>query len=117
MYPYLRMPFLFLTVIAAAQVAGRPGFSLFHWLLFTALVICLLLAGSTYYGMLDEVNAQQLKTGKGKGFSGWQRDPFTFYAVMKIHRRLYPESRARVICVVAFTGMVAVGVTLIFLGM
>jgi len=114
---FFRMPFSLLTVTAAIQLTGRSRFSPLHWLLFTALAVFVLLAGSTYYGMLDEVNSQQLKTGKGKQFSGWQRDPLTFYSVLRIHRHLYPESRARFICVAALVGMVAMGVTLVSIGL
>jgi hypothetical protein len=114
---FFRVPFSLFTVSAAVQLTGRSRFSPLHWLLFTALTVCVLLAGSTYYGMLDEVNSQQLKTGKGKQFSSWQRDPLTFYTVLRIHRHLHPGSRARFICVAALVGMVTMGVTLVSLGL
>jgi hypothetical protein len=114
---FFGMPFPLHTVTAETQLTDPSRFSPLHWFLFTALSVCVLLAGSAYYGVLDEVNLQQVKTGKRKQFSSWQRDPFTFYTVLRIHRHLYPESRARLICVAALVGMLAMGVTLVWLGL
>ena len=74
---------------------------------------CVVAGGVSYYRMIDQVNAQ---TEERARFSKWQRDPFTFYRLMKTHRKLYPESRLRTICLVATAGMLAMVSLIILFG-
>lgn len=101
-------------LIAAFQYVGRSkAFTARQWIILNVMGACIVAGGVSYYRMIDQVNAQ---SKEGVRFSKWQRDPFTFYRVIKTHRKLYPESRLWAICLVATAGMMAMVPAIVFFG-
>jgi len=89
---------------------GR-GFTSLQWLVVTLAGACVALSTFAYYAMLEDVNAKTETTGRT--FSKWQRNPVTFYRVLKMHRQLFPESRLRVMCLFGSLGMLVMVVALV----
>lgn len=101
-------------LIALFQYLGRSNpLTGTQWLTLNVTGACVIAAGVSYYRMIDQVNARTTETSR---FSTWQRDPFTFYRLMKTHRKLYPESHLRTICLAGTAGMLAMIPVMIFFG-
>ena len=105
---------MYFHLVAVIQYVGRSKpFTASHWLILNVVGACVVAAGVSYYRMIDQVNEKMAETDR---FSKWQRDPFTYYRLMKAHRKLYPESRLRTIHLVGTAGMLAMFVAMIFFG-
>jgi hypothetical protein len=105
---------MFILMGAFQYVGHSRPFTPSQWLILNVLGGCVALSVVSYYRIIDQVNAQKEKTGQS--FSKWQRDPFTFYRLMKTHRALYPESRLPAICLAGTLGMLAMAPAMILFG-
>lgn len=100
--------------MAVLQYVNRPKpFTATQWFIVNVMGACVVLAGGSYYRIIDQVNENLAETAR---FSKWQRDPFTFYRLIKTHRKFYPKSHLRVIHFAGTVGMLAMIPVMILLG-
>jgi hypothetical protein len=91
----------------------HPPLSLIAILFYCVANGCVWSAGITYYMILHQANAREQETGQK--FSAWSRNPVHFIRLLRTHRALFPDSRLRLIHILATTGVLILAVLVVAL--